>query len=303
VIKGELLVSMVGTAEREVVLIAPFVKRWALDLVLADLPRGVSLRCLTRWLPQEVASGVSDLEVLDAVTDRGGDLRLRADLHAKYFRVDQHVLIGSANLTGRALGWTAPANLELLVKLPLNDALEKFEMSAFDEATPATPELRAEIAELAKAFVPLIPALEEIPTDRPEEGRVEWYPLTRSPARLFEVYSGDLRRVTTAGDSQARHDLAWLGLPPGLSHEQFNRSVAVAFAQTPLLKAIDTFLSQPRRFGEGKGFIADRLGISGDAAEIVWQTVMRWLQVFFPTVYEITKPGHTEVVRRRAPSD
>lgn len=296
---GEQLSALVATATQEVVLVAPFIKRWALDRVLADLPSGVALRCLTRWLPPEVASGVSDVEVLDVVSGRRGSLWLRADLHAKYFRIDDRAIVGSANLTGKALGWSASPNLELVLDVPVTDQLTEFEEVAFADATMATAELQAEVAELALVFRSFVSVTEDRPTELPPEREHEWCPVTRSPGRLYEVYASDTRRVTAAGAAQAQADLEWLAFPPGLDRASFNRAVAVALLQAPLIQRIDAFVSEPRRFGEVRRFLADHLHVDNADAEAMWQTTMRWLQVFLPDRYEISRPRHTELIVRK----
>ena len=48
----------------------------------------------------------------------GAELYVHPLLHAKLYRFDDTAFFGSANLTGKALGWTAPANLELLHASP-----------------------------------------------------------------------------------------------------------------------------------------------------------------------------------------
>lgn len=39
---------------------------------------------------------------------------LHPSLHAKFYRIDDVVLIGSANLTSSAMGWSQQPNLEIL---------------------------------------------------------------------------------------------------------------------------------------------------------------------------------------------
>ena len=48
------------------------------------------------------------------VVERGGSFKLHARLHAKYYRFDDRVLVGSANMTASGLGYRHRGNLEIL---------------------------------------------------------------------------------------------------------------------------------------------------------------------------------------------
>ena len=141
---GTSLRDLLEKAERDVVLVAPFIKVLALRDLLRFVSQNVRVTCVTRWRPDEVAAGVSDLEVFDELQERNwGSLLLLPRLHAKYYRADDSCLMGSANLTSRALGFSSPPNVELMVQLGANvRSLELFEDQVISSAYPATAELR-----------------------------------------------------------------------------------------------------------------------------------------------------------------
>src|SRR4051812_7869721 len=119
---GDRLLRLVEGADGLVILAAPFMKGHALERVLERVPTASDLVCVTRWRLEELAAGVSDLEVWPLLIRRGRSrLLLRHELHAKYYRAGPRCLVGSANLTGAALGWSAKANLELLIELGAED--------------------------------------------------------------------------------------------------------------------------------------------------------------------------------------
>lgn len=104
---GTELSNLCAEANKEVLLAAPFIKVSVLEKLMNKISPDVSLRCITRWFPEEIVAGVSDLEVWSLIQQRSNSsLWLRPDLHAKYYRADQRCLVGSANLTGKALGWS-----------------------------------------------------------------------------------------------------------------------------------------------------------------------------------------------------
>ena len=108
-----ILLDRCGNAA-EAIIVAPFIKVDALTLVLRQLHGEASLTCITRWTPLDIQAGASDLACRKLVSDRGGSFRLHNRLHAKYYRFDNRVLIGSANLTASGLSYAHVGNLEVL---------------------------------------------------------------------------------------------------------------------------------------------------------------------------------------------
>ena len=81
---GDRLVEHLSSARREVLICAPFIKAGVIAKVLSAIPDNVEVRVITRWLPREIAVGVSDLAVFDLVAEHGNaSLRLLDRLHAK----------------------------------------------------------------------------------------------------------------------------------------------------------------------------------------------------------------------------
>lgn len=129
-ILGTELSKLCAEADKELLLVAPFIKASVIERLLDKISPAVSLKCITRWFPEEIVAGVSDLEVWNLIQNLpNSSLWLRPDLHAKYYRADNRCLIGSANLTGKALGWSNCPNLELLVNLSADEpAIKTFEI-------------------------------------------------------------------------------------------------------------------------------------------------------------------------------
>lgn len=121
--------TLCSRARNDLMLVAPFIKEAVLTSLLNAVATSVHIRVVTRWRPQEIKSGVSDIEIWDAVKGRARTtLLLRPDLHAKYYRADDHCLVGSANLTLTALGLSRTPNFELLLPVASTHVgLEGFE--------------------------------------------------------------------------------------------------------------------------------------------------------------------------------
>ena len=307
------LQELIATAGHELVLVAPFVKVATLERLLDHAPAEVVLTCITRWQPEEVAAGVSDLEVFDVLDNRAGaTLLLWPRLHAKYFRADGRCLIGSANITSRALGWVQPSNVELLIEAPAaHPRLLTFEKRARVEAQPATTHLRMLVAKAAgeinrerekpTAVSMVGDGSEPLPSDRNDITDLDidvWLPSLRQPSDLHRAYSGHVEELSTMSSIAARRDLSALDPPGGLSAETFSKVVAAILLQMPMIARIDAYTASTRRFGAVRDLIVAKTGMEGQHAGIAWQTTMRWLLYFLPDRYQRTRPAHSELFTR-----
>ena len=310
---GNDLQALVARAEREIVLAAPFTKVSALERVLQHVPPGISVTCITRWHPEEIAAGVSDPEVFHLLAKHPGTaLLLLPSLHAKYYRADSRCLVGSANLTAKALGWAHSPNIELLIEVPAtHPRLVAFEQSAIAEAWPATAELYALAMAAAESIrqerdwpAQTSSAGDDNPHTEPdgasEENTGSWLPSLRHPSSLYRAYAGPLDDLTSASRIAASRDLAVLDPPTGLSADTFPIVIAACLLQMPLIARIDAFVATSQRFGAVRDLIAGAKGISRKEASAAWQTTMRWLLYFFPGRYFHCVPAHSEVFRRTA---
>ena len=111
-------------ASENATIIAPFIKVDALRSLLSSIPSSVHVRCVTRWLPRDVAAGVSDPEIIDILEERGDfGIGLVDRLHAKLYIADDRCLAGSVNVTRSGLGETGDGgNIEVLVGSTISDA-------------------------------------------------------------------------------------------------------------------------------------------------------------------------------------
>ena len=302
---GPALERAVAAAKRELLLAAPFIKVQALEKVLERVDVE-SLHVITRWKPIEILRGVSDLEVYSLVRDHGGKLSLRQDLHAKYFRADERVFVGSANLTSRGLGWSHNSNLEFSLEIDAVDpSCLEFETHLLRHLVPVDDayfQLQCEQIDAARlCFVPDQVEVPELPLDLLVESRAAgWFPRIRKPDELYTLYQDLHEELPRSLLSSARHDLQVLALPAGLDEERFSQLCGVALLATTTFHGIDEFVAVPRRFGEVKRYLTEEHGLASKDAEHTWQTIIRWMRCFLPERYEYSKPGrHTEVIARR----
>lgn len=307
VLPGDGILELVRAATNRVVIAAPYIKSPTLRRLLDAIPQTVSeCVCVTRWLPEDIASGVCDLEILEDIAGaRGGRLLVHPHLHAKYYSNGRDCLVGSANLTARGLGWYTPSNVELLVALPAEFAgLAEWEHALLSSAVQATEELRVRIRRQADAL-----KQDEAPRHLPEveddaateAERTLWVPQCPTPDRLWQVYRGrGADTMVSSAFEAAQEDLVALSPPQGLTQDLFTAYVAGILKQMPLLAEIDKLAAAGLTDMKAHEFLADSRG--GSVAEEdhaqVWRVVKLWLVHFFPDSYRL-ETGQEVLVKGR----
>ena len=292
---GDAVLDIVRSASSNLLLVAPYIKEATLKRLFDDIPANLtSITCITRWLPVDIATGVSDLEILDLIGRfPGGRLLVHPHLHAKYYRADQRCLIGSANLTSRGLGWMTPGNVELLVELPADFAgLGEWETALLGAAVMVTQELREQIKLEAKRLTAegVVPQLPEVNQGkRAEAPSGQWVPHCPVPERLWSVYigRGDDKMVTSSLDA-AQTDLTALAVPPGLPKNLFEAYAAGIFRQMPLIAKIDRLASKGLMDSEAHVFLEVNLGNAAPyPTDQTWRVLKAWLIYFFGETYRL----------------
>ena len=292
---GDSLLSMIRSTKNSLIIVAPYLKATAFEKIIDAISQStISLICVTRWLPQDIATGVSDLEIYDLIErEPRRKLFLHPHLHAKYYRGDERCLVGSANLTLRGLGWTVPSNLELLIELPYNYAgLSEWETNVIETSVQATYELRDKIKieadRLKNSRVTSCPPEVEEGESR-EILASQWLPRCPTPERLWEVYLGQgQENIVTSAWTAAQEDLIALNLPSGLTKDMFELYVASVLKQMPLIAKIDNLTINGLANGKAQTLLEEYLGdaMPYSAAE-TWRVLKLWLMYFFGDNYRL----------------
>lgn len=284
---GDRLVEHLGAATQNVLICAPFIKAGVLTRLLQAIPSPVPVRVVTRWLPAEIAVGVSDLKVFDVVAARKGTrLELLDRLHAKIYVADRVALVGSANLTGAALGWSDKPNLELLTTLVVTDEAIRQFLDQLAEARAATIEERDRIHNLAAELG--VPELNMVSDTATTEPAVLWLPRLAAPARLFQAYMPQTRdRLATSVLDAALSDIDALGIPARMPEPAFRQAVADEFERMPAVQRLLAAAANDLRDADGADIIR-QMPVARDLdAEQQWLIVREWMTSFLGDRYEI----------------
>ena len=287
---GDRLLSVLSGAETSVRIAAPFIKSHALERALAAVSDHVDVTCVTRWRPEDIASGVCDLEIFDLIRNRSRSvLLIHPHLHAKFFAADTSCLVGSANLSQTALGWRNPSNLELLIQLSTSDhGLESWWSQLQGESIKATDEISSAL-ELAAAEL----RASGKPIQRPEADedntgdQAIWIPECPRWTGLWEVYSGDEEQMPSSALGSAKSDLAALSLPPGLNRAGFEKAIRTAFRYSRIFQEVDQFAQDGLTDLAAYPLLVEKCGIEPADVPRRWQRIKRWLSELYPNEFRI----------------
>lgn len=234
---GEYLLTIIRLATHTCLLVAPYIKEPALRRLLGELDDDVHLTVVTRWLPHDVIAGASDPEAWLLTTQRGGSFLNHPHLHAKYYRADDHVLIGSANLTDSALGWAEVPNLEILT-VPVSEFdTEVFETGLLAAATPISEAQFQAFRRLPRRH---------LSTHQPYAGISlpdldSYRPHSHNLTVLFQTYES----TSTPADLSAplansiHQDLSALAIPPNLTLAEYRTFLRARLFACPFVVLVE----------------------------------------------------------------
>lgn len=261
------LVAANGEHSTTIVIAAPYIKEDSLRRLLDISSAVLSLTCVTRWSPSDLRAGVSDASVREVVIERGGTFLLHPTLHAKYYRFNDAVLIGSANLTGPGLGLVTNANLEILS--PPSSAFDSME---FERLLLSQSRVVSDSEYEVWKSIPVEP---RSPAVVPESLVLAWRPLTRDPEDLWLVYSEEEEHgLPESVLQQAAHDLSAILAPRGLDRGTFSAWVSSALLASPFVSDVSSIPigAEPTAFIQ----LGDSWNMTPGEARYAAETVHNW---------------------------
>ncbi len=289
--QGERIRLLFENVDDDVTIIAPFIKVDALHSLLSVIPSSSYLRCVTRWIPREIAAGVSDLQVFEVLLRRGNArVSLVDNLHAKMYIAGSRCLVGSANLTLAGLGERGQqSNIEVLVETNIrNPGI----VSTLDEIASVQRIATKEIAESARLLADVI--ADECDSDG--QSNSLWIPKSKIPQHAFRLYSVPPTGFIGKAERTLLVDLA--SFQPGLDEGEFRKAVRSALYSIPMAGQFlesprDSFVSRAEAYSALKMDVDDQFSV-----EDRWHSFVQWMAYFFPDRVMIQE--RTELTLRRA---
>ena len=263
------------TGASEAIIAAPYIKVDPLTSVIDRLDEGASVTCFTRWTPTDIHIGASDLNCRTVIVERGGAFGLHNRLHAKYYRFDDQVLVGSANMTASGLNYPRTGNLEILCEPGPTFDPGMFENSLKRESKEVSDD-DFKIWQLCSITEQ---SFDLSSVDIFGAGLDDWIPHTRNPGYLWLYYTGDEAQIASVEQRiLASLDLKTLNVPDGLTLESFRYWIYLSLQSSP-------FMDLARYFGGQTDTIvwdsvADKWGVSRSIAARWMSTAYNWMKYF-----------------------
>lgn len=286
---GHRIRELFGTAKESVAIIAPFIKKGALCSLTEVVGPDIRLRCVTRWLPEEVATGVTDPSIIYELQKRGNySLTIVDSLHAKMYIADDRCLIGSVNTTNKGFGDVDNSNIEILVESSVDDPDIKKTLSDIDQSEKvATIEMAEKIMMLATSL-----PQRDVNVDK------FWFPRSNKPGDAFKFYSNIPEEYISEADRLLLLDLEGTKIPPGLSEPEFRFEVCSLLSEIPLVDALldvtnDITLTRTDAHPQLKSLENADFSVND-----LWRSLVNWVAYFFSD--QVMRQEISEVALRRA---
>jgi len=290
-----------GHAQEEVFIVAPFITLGAFNAVIAGVPSNTPIRVVTRWLDDELAIGISDCRIYESLSERGEpEIYLLDSLHAKYYRSDDGVIVGSANVTSRALNDGPGSNFEILTYLSVSSAeVKQFEddlvrnakrvsLSMFEEALTLQTQMRNKDPQKLDPIEDRAPDFAVVLND--------WLPSIQNPRELYQNYK-QFMDVQEVDALELLDELTRWRPPTGLDEPTFDQFVADRLSYESTVLLVNEFLSSKvQRFGAVARFLAKELHLETRGSQ-EWSNLLEWLLYFRRSDYSYERNPHSELVQ------
>jgi len=257
---GPALEREMEAKHRPLLMIVPFIQKGALGRLL-DAAKDLSkLKVVTRWLPEDVAAGVSDIDIFPLLQKRGVPLYTNDTIHMKMYLFDSNMcLAGSANCTNRGLGYVDEGNLEAgcFCALQQEDWFQVY--SVVSGSTRIGQDLYDAYVRYRDENRRQRPALPEFvpPSPMNRDFSISALPATESPDRLRDLQCGVVRAGNEEEVRKWAHDTSIYHLSGQQSPEDFEGSLKVAFRKHPFISRLVSMLKTEgsMRFGAVNSWI------------------------------------------------
>ena len=257
------------------VIVAPYMKTSALERILTAIPDDASVTCVSRWTPEDIRSGVTDLDCRELVMARDGAFLLHDRLHAKYYRFDNQVLIGSSNLTRTGMNIDGFGNLEILCASPSDFDAMQFESRLLQEAYPVSD---ADFA-LWSRITPIPQQDQTVSLHHDLGSPVGWRPTTRRPEYLWLAYQQRGEEIPLSEQQEvASQEVRTMGVPDGLTGQEFDDWVRLSLLTSPFVKSVLVGLEETREAAWDR--LSQQWNISNAEAERYRSTAQNWIAHF-----------------------
>jgi len=211
----------------------PFIQINALKNLVDSGVFNPTLQIVTRWMPNDILSGVSDLKIYPYLKEKGIRLYINNKIHLKLLIFESNKAFHtSGNITNTGLGLSENANIEIGCFVDINNYDVQQVTNIIEDSIVVTDEIyeiASQYLKDNKSKVPPLPKLNLVKQFKKEYSLSD-FPAVDSPRQLFDLYSRpDLKTVENEMVRRCYHDLAKYSIPFGLDDAYFFNHVKKSF--------------------------------------------------------------------------
>lgn len=291
--------------DRLLLLISPFISLDALKILLQYTQAHSDIKVVTRWRPEDLLSGVSDIAIYPYLRERRIPLYIHHDIHLKlYIFTSNNAFSTSGNLTLRGFGYSERSNIEVggFVQLTQED------WSRIYVLIKNSKQVDDDMYQRCKRYIETCPKI-VMPAVPPPDlyGTAKSYTLSTLPAmetpdKLAEFYFNQNRPGWSAEEiRRATHDIVTFAIPLGLGKPDFDQQLSDSFRITPFVLEFVQLLKTEKslRFGAVNDWIYRMcedvpLPYRWDIKENT-RIFYNWLEHFFTEIVW-DRPNYSQVI-------
>lgn len=287
---SESVTSLLSDAKHEVCIVSAFIRGDTLNFLLSNVKEKVSVVVYARWRISDIASGASDISVIDVAEKHNAKFMVHNDLHAKIYISDDKALVGSANATDGGLGRRSGKNnnLEILVNCDAHcDEIRSVLDELSKNAVPPRHFTSNDVERMREAYKDIV--------SYTDGGIDNWLP-SSLPNDILGISNG---RENVTEDALA--DCCVLGIEIGAKVEHMQE----VFKKRRVCHVLDESLSSCSENvlpdDAVVKIISDKFQINHAAASEKWKILKKWVSKFSVTMQVIPskESNSDELVRAK----
>lgn len=239
----------------EVFIYVPFIITSKLEEILGDTP---CRKLIVRWQANDILSGACEFEPLyQFCSERQIILYRNTRLHLKVVQNTRGQLFyGSANISNRGMGhndfnWELSGITE---EISIQDRVYLDKIISHSDYVDQEyfNDLKIEIDRKRDNYTAATEVEEVEILDKKSKFLLSVLPMSSSPEKLWEIYSGQSNYSSELEVSCAAHDLANYNIPTGLKSEDFNSALRDNFNNHAFIQALKKAIS--RKYNRFMGY-------------------------------------------------
>lgn len=291
---------------RTIEIFCPFIKYDTLKKIIDRRP--TISRIISRWDPNEILNGASDIEVYQICKEYGIDFYINKRVHLKAtIRERELVFHSSANLTSRGLNITSSNNhnheLSTILKIQGLKDLVHFE-KIVQESIFVTDEVYQLMSDFLTKVDYQVNEIDPFPIfEEMKKFYISQLPTSSDLEVLYGIYSNRKGDYSEIEINCAVHDLAIYKIAEHLGYNNFKKELGDSFFKHPFIIGLMNELNSEGfiYFGRVKEWLQDNcedvpVPKRRELTEVT-KILYHWVEILGEGMYEVDRPKHSQRIR------